>query len=76
MAYSKAKLKSSGDVAPCFRPFWIGKLSNVYKCNCNDEVQEDDMGKAYSMNGDKEKCIQSFVGKNSCPLDKRPHHRI
>jgi hypothetical protein len=28
MAYSKAKLKSSGDKAPpCFRPFWIGKLS-------------------------------------------------
>jgi hypothetical protein len=27
MAYSKAKLKSSGDKAsPCFRPFWIGKL--------------------------------------------------
>jgi hypothetical protein len=31
MAYSKAKLKSSGDRAsPCFRPFWIGKLSD--KC--------------------------------------------
>jgi hypothetical protein len=31
MAYSKAKLKSSGDKAsPCFRPFWIGKLSD--KC--------------------------------------------
>jgi hypothetical protein len=32
MAYSKAKLKSSGDKAsPCFRLFWIGKLSeNVY----------------------------------------------
>jgi hypothetical protein len=29
MAYSKAKLKSSGDKAsPCFRPFWIGKLSD------------------------------------------------
>jgi hypothetical protein len=29
MAYSKAKLKSSGDGAsPCFRPFWIGKLSD------------------------------------------------
>jgi hypothetical protein len=27
MAYSTAKLKSSGDRAsPCFRPFWIGKL--------------------------------------------------
>jgi hypothetical protein len=27
MAYSKAKLKSSGDkTCPCFRPFWIGKL--------------------------------------------------
>jgi hypothetical protein len=27
MAYSKAKLKSSGDRAsPCFGPFWIGKL--------------------------------------------------
>jgi hypothetical protein len=26
MAYSKAKLKSSGDRASCFRPFWIGKL--------------------------------------------------
>jgi hypothetical protein len=32
MAYSKAKLKSSGDKAsPCFRPFWIGKLSD--KCS-------------------------------------------
>jgi hypothetical protein len=31
MAYSKAKLKGSGDRAsPCFRPFWIGKLSD--KC--------------------------------------------
>jgi hypothetical protein len=31
MAYSKAKLKSSGNKAsPYFRPFWIGKLS--YKC--------------------------------------------
>jgi hypothetical protein len=31
MAYFKAKLKSSGDRAsPCFRPFWIGKLSD--KC--------------------------------------------
>jgi hypothetical protein len=31
MAYSKAKLKSIGDRAsPCFRPFWIGKLSD--KC--------------------------------------------
>jgi hypothetical protein len=31
MAYSKAKLNSSGDKAsPCFRPFWIGKLSD--KC--------------------------------------------
>jgi hypothetical protein len=31
MAYSKAKLKSSGDrTSPWFRPFWIGKLSD--KC--------------------------------------------
>jgi hypothetical protein len=31
MAYSKAKLKSSGDKAyPCFRPFCIGKLSDKY----------------------------------------------
>jgi hypothetical protein len=31
MAYSKAKLKSSGDRAsPCSRPIWIGKLSD--KC--------------------------------------------
>jgi hypothetical protein len=31
MAYSKAKLKSTGDrVSPCFRPFCIGKLSD--KC--------------------------------------------
>jgi hypothetical protein len=31
MAYSKAKLKSSGDKAsPCFKPFWTGKLSD--KC--------------------------------------------
>jgi hypothetical protein len=31
LAYSKAKLKSSGDKAsPCFRPFWLGKLSD--KC--------------------------------------------
>jgi hypothetical protein len=29
MAYSKAKLKSSGDKAsPCFLPFWKGKLSD------------------------------------------------
>jgi hypothetical protein len=32
MAYSKAKLKSSGDKAsPCFRPFWKRKLKiNVH----------------------------------------------
>jgi hypothetical protein len=31
MAYSKAKLKCSGDGAsPCFRPFWIGTISD--KC--------------------------------------------
>jgi hypothetical protein len=31
MAYSKAKLESRGDKAsPCFRPFWMGKLSD--KC--------------------------------------------
>jgi hypothetical protein len=31
MADSKVKLKSSGDKAsPCFRPFWIRKLSD--KC--------------------------------------------
>jgi hypothetical protein len=31
MAYSKAKLESSGDKAShCFRPFWIGQLS--HKC--------------------------------------------
>jgi hypothetical protein len=28
MAYSNAKLKSSGDRASYFRPFWIGKLSD------------------------------------------------
>jgi hypothetical protein len=31
MAYSKAKLKCSGDgTSPCFRPIWRGKLSD--KC--------------------------------------------
>jgi hypothetical protein len=30
MAYSKAKLKSSDDDTSCFRPFWIGKLSDKY----------------------------------------------
>jgi hypothetical protein len=31
MAYSKAELKSNDDGAsPCFRPFWIGKLTD--KC--------------------------------------------
>jgi hypothetical protein len=31
MVYSQAKLKSSGDKAsPCFKPFWIEKLSD--KC--------------------------------------------
>jgi hypothetical protein len=30
MAYSKEEKKSSGDRAsPCFRPFWIGKLSDI-----------------------------------------------
>jgi hypothetical protein len=30
MAYSKGMLKSSGDKASaCFKPFWIGKLSEV-----------------------------------------------
>jgi hypothetical protein len=28
MAYSKAKLKNSGDKASFFRPFWLGKLSD------------------------------------------------
>ena len=31
MAYSKAKLKSSGDRAsPCFKPFLIGNLSDTF----------------------------------------------
>jgi hypothetical protein len=31
MAYSKAKMKSSGDQAfLCFKPFWIQKLSENY----------------------------------------------
>jgi hypothetical protein len=31
MAYSKAKLKSSGEGAsPYFRPFWMGKLSDKF----------------------------------------------
>jgi hypothetical protein len=31
MAYSKEKLKSSSDKAsPCFKPFWIGKLTTIY----------------------------------------------
>jgi hypothetical protein len=31
MAFSEAKLKSSGDRAyPCFRPFWIRKLSDNF----------------------------------------------
>jgi hypothetical protein len=31
VAYSKGKLESSGDKAsPCFRPFWIGKLSDKW----------------------------------------------
>jgi hypothetical protein len=31
MAYYKAKLKSSSNKgSPCFRPFWIGKLSDTF----------------------------------------------
>jgi hypothetical protein len=31
MAYYKAHLNSSGDKAyPCYRPFWRGKLSDIY----------------------------------------------
>jgi hypothetical protein len=31
MSYSKAKMKISGDKAsPCYRLFWIGKLSGKY----------------------------------------------
>jgi hypothetical protein len=31
MAYSKAQLKSNGDKkSPCFRSFWIGKLSEKW----------------------------------------------
>jgi hypothetical protein len=31
MANAKPKLKGSGDKeSPCFRPFWIRKLSNIY----------------------------------------------
>jgi hypothetical protein len=34
MAYSKSKLKSSGDRAsPCFRPFWIGQLLTIKDVN-------------------------------------------
>jgi hypothetical protein len=34
MAYSKAKVKSSGDTAsPCFRPFWIGQLFTIKYIN-------------------------------------------
>jgi hypothetical protein len=34
LAYSKAKLKSIGDIAPsCFRPFWTGDLSDtIFAC--------------------------------------------
>jgi hypothetical protein len=38
MKYSNAKLKSSGDrESPCFRPFWMGKLSN--KCLPDSQSQ-------------------------------------
>jgi hypothetical protein len=31
MAYSKSELKSSSDKAsPCFRPFWIGTISDMF----------------------------------------------
>jgi hypothetical protein len=31
MAYSEVKLKGNGDkVFPCFRLYWIGKISNVH----------------------------------------------
>jgi hypothetical protein len=31
MAYSKTNLKSNGDkIPPYFRPFWIGKLSDMF----------------------------------------------
>jgi hypothetical protein len=31
MAYTKAKLKRSGDKAsPCFRRFWTGKITDKY----------------------------------------------
>jgi hypothetical protein len=38
MAYSKAKLRSSGDkTPPCFRPFQIEKLSyKIYKYTCEN----------------------------------------
>jgi hypothetical protein len=34
MEYSKVKLKSSGDKAsPCYKPYWIGKLSDkMFTC--------------------------------------------
>jgi hypothetical protein len=30
MTYSKAKMKSNDDKTSCFKPFWIGKISD--KC--------------------------------------------
>jgi hypothetical protein len=36
MAYSKAKLKSSGDKAsPCFRPFWIENYESLFIPDCH-----------------------------------------
>jgi hypothetical protein len=37
MPYCKAKLKSSGvRASPCFRPFWIGKLSGKCLLVCDE----------------------------------------
>jgi hypothetical protein len=33
------------------------------KYNYNDQVKEDEMGRACSMNGGQEECIQDFGGK-------------
>jgi len=30
IAYSKAKMESSGNKRSCFRPFWMGNISNRF----------------------------------------------
>jgi hypothetical protein len=58
MAYSKAKLKNSGDnTSRCFKPFWLGKLPDkvyLYGLYCFLFVEIRTMDKFQKLNSNED----------------------